>query len=293
MISLDVIVGFYMPQAAGWLFLVFVLLVESLCLSRWLSKSWFNTRIWLAVLAANAVTTLLGFVALDEQHHGGHLLNWVPIDEHYSRVIIGRTILIFTTSFLCSVLIETILLYLLLKNHFIRLRIISGAILINVITYLIAGIILAWYIRDYEKTHVSPFDYWTPERIKKFKCDCPKTDTLPYVNFCITGYTSYELKQLKVREWKNGLVVDSFQPERHFPNSGIDKQMKRTDLIINRTLHTKSNYEFIVPGYKPYMLSDLKMGVHFYFPGYACCLDSFSIDGVFQAYNNKIEFEKK
>jgi hypothetical protein len=82
MISLDVIVGYYLPSLIGWAFLVFVLVSEGILLSRYLVKKWYDNTIFLSIMASNFITTIVGFILLDEKNSGGHLLNWIPIDQY-------------------------------------------------------------------------------------------------------------------------------------------------------------------------------------------------------------------
>lgn len=145
MITLDIIVGHFLPSLFGWFFLVFVLATESLFLSKYLTKYWQNKKIITSVLTANLITTIVGFFLLDTEKSGGHLLNWIPVDQYNGSIRLDRTMVLFVSSFIGTILIEALFNLILLKKQFTPKRIILGTILVNTFTYAIAGITILLY----------------------------------------------------------------------------------------------------------------------------------------------------
>lgn len=140
MITLDIIAGHFLPSLFGWIFLLFVLATESLFLSKYLTKYWQNKKIITTVVTANLITTIVGFFLLDTEKTGGHLLNWIPVDQYNGSIRLDRTMVLFVSSFIGTILIEALFNLILLKKQFNPKRIIWGTIFVNAFTYAIAGI---------------------------------------------------------------------------------------------------------------------------------------------------------
>ena len=145
MILLDIIVGYYLPSLFGWFFLCFVLLTESLVLAKYLKKAWFDRKVYLSVYLSNAITTIIGFILLDKENHGGHLLSWIPVDHYQGDIRIDRTIFLFIISFIGTVIVETLFNIMLLRKHDSKRKISFGTLLVNAITYTIGAIVILIY----------------------------------------------------------------------------------------------------------------------------------------------------
>lgn len=145
MISLDIIVGHFLPSMFGWAFFVFVLATESFLLSKYLIKEWGDKKIFVSVIASNLITTIIGYFLLDEKSSGGHLLNWIPVDHYHGNIRIDRTLFLFISTFIGSVVIEAIFNILILKRHFAIKKILSGTFWVNVFTYIVGGLTILLY----------------------------------------------------------------------------------------------------------------------------------------------------
>lgn len=145
MIPLDIIVGYYLPSIMGWVFLFLVLIAESILLSKYLIKFTFNKKIYFSAIVSNLITTIIGYVILDHENNGGHLLNWIPIDHYHENIRLDRTLFIFIISFIGTVIIETLINLIVLKQINNKKKIIYGTLLVNALTYLLGGFVILLY----------------------------------------------------------------------------------------------------------------------------------------------------
>ena len=145
MILLDIIIGHYLPSLFGWIFLVFVLATESFLLSKYLTKSWTDKTIFTSVIVSNLITTIIGYFLFGEERGGGHLLNWISIDQYQGDIMIGWILFIFILTFIGSVIVETLANWVLLRKLFTFKKILLGTLWINVFTYLVGGLTIWLY----------------------------------------------------------------------------------------------------------------------------------------------------
>jgi hypothetical protein len=145
MISLDIIVGYYLPSLFGWAFLGFVLISECLLLSRYLEKKWYDKTVFLSIIASNVLTTIIGFILLDEKNSGGHLLNWIPVDVYHGDIRIARTIFLFISSFIATVIIEALLNWAVLRKAKSKKQLLYGTLIVNAFTYIIGAMVIFVY----------------------------------------------------------------------------------------------------------------------------------------------------
>ena len=96
MIIIDIPIGYFIPELFGWLFLVFVIILESLLLRYLLKKHKIKFKaVLVLVIIANLFTTLFGYVYgeltdLDIKGHLGHVINLVPFDYYNYKYSFGR-----------------------------------------------------------------------------------------------------------------------------------------------------------------------------------------------------------
>lgn len=160
MILLDVIVGYYMPTVYGWIFLLLVLFIETLILSKFLKGAWNDLTIWKSVIISNTITTIIGYFIFDERHRAGYLLNWPPIYEYHGSVDLYTVKAIFIVSFIVSTVVETgFNLFILRKSYSLSL-IVGGTVLINFTTYAIAGLTFWLYYETHDIYDPSSWGTW-------------------------------------------------------------------------------------------------------------------------------------
>jgi hypothetical protein len=150
LLPLDVIVGYYLPSFFGWIFLVFVILLEGMILSKRLFAQALEKRCLAAALVSNLVTTVAGYLVFDEEKRGGHVFSWIPVDEYRGSILIFQTLFLFLACFLMSVLLEAVVNSLLLKEHKPWRQVARATLRANIITYVAAALVLALFHRYLE-----------------------------------------------------------------------------------------------------------------------------------------------
>lgn len=143
MVLSDVIVAYYIPSLFGWLFLLFVIVVESTAYTYYLDKHYYKKSIFISVLVANIVTTIIGFFIFPHGYAGGSFLNWIPVSASKGRDFIDFGLFVF--SFLLTIIVEAIVNVLVLRKMKENKRVIIGTLIINVLTYTVAAVILISY----------------------------------------------------------------------------------------------------------------------------------------------------
>ena len=135
----------FLPQ--GWLFMLIVMLVESLIMSKYLSGKFLKGSIYLATFLSNIVSGIVGIIASLMITGGWWLVVWFPwvssheVNVHNTMALIGF-IAYYLVAMLLSVLIEGALNYGLLQKKFGKKKTIKATLWANAVTYLIGAIIL-------------------------------------------------------------------------------------------------------------------------------------------------------
>ena len=151
MILADFAIGYFIPDLFGWLFLVVVIALETLLLKKLLNKSdsTFTSLLSLVVLA-NLITTFAGYgvgelLTLDETKLG-HLINIVPISRYRGEYFYGMAIIVYVASFLCTMVFETLVFFLGLKNHQLGFKkTLRTSLILNLASYGLGIVIIALY----------------------------------------------------------------------------------------------------------------------------------------------------
>jgi hypothetical protein len=110
-----------------------------------LSKYWIYNKSFISVIISNIITTIIGYILLDENNSGGYLINWIPIEDYDNAIRIDKTLFLFFSTFIGSIVIETLINTKMLKGQFDFNKILLGTIFINVFSYVIGGIIMLLY----------------------------------------------------------------------------------------------------------------------------------------------------
>lgn len=130
----------------------------------------------------------------------------------------------------------------------------------------------------------SCFDNWTPERRGKFERECLGAKTFGNVVFILRGFDNNEFDSILVRHYVDSLPKDSFNLHVDKAVGKWEKENKERTIQINRQLNIKDTYEFIIPGQKPYKLSNMKMVVWDQYTmsgeGHGCEMAEYTIDTI-------------
>jgi hypothetical protein len=151
MIVLDVSFGIFAFMPLGWVFMIFVILIECFIATRLLIKDkWYNKKIWLTISASNIISGLVGVFASLKLNGGWWLVVWFPwisnneVNIHDHRQIMGM-IYYYLVAFALTLLIEFILNYIILRKSFNTKSLLKMTILTNIASYIIGSVILYGY----------------------------------------------------------------------------------------------------------------------------------------------------
>ena len=78
MISLDVSFGIFALMPLGWLFMVFVIGIECVVLTKFLKHQWFNKRIYGVATLTNIISGITGIIISIKINGGWWLVVWFP-----------------------------------------------------------------------------------------------------------------------------------------------------------------------------------------------------------------------
>ena len=137
----------FMPQ--GWIFMVFIILIESVIISRQLTKNWGDLAIYGRVTISNVVSGVVGILASLKLNGGWWLVVWFPwVSDNEVRLdnkndIYGLLIL-YGLAFLLTLLIELPLNRFLFKKYPTRLTI-KSSLIANLVSYAIGTVVLYSY----------------------------------------------------------------------------------------------------------------------------------------------------
>jgi hypothetical protein len=138
----DVVAEQFLPYPIGFAFLFFVLIAESALISRLLSRTVYDKKIWTTIIISNLLTTLLGLV-IYKQPAG--LLSYTSVDSYSGVLLFKRAVSTFITSFLMTLAVELPFNVWRLHKFYPIKNILSYSLLANLLTYLVAVLIYLVY----------------------------------------------------------------------------------------------------------------------------------------------------
>jgi hypothetical protein len=150
MIILDVSFGIFAFMPQGWVFMLFVILMECLVMTRVLMLKWFNRKIYIVTSISNILSGLFGIITTLKLNGGWLLVVWFPwvssheIDIH-QRSNLRILIIYYAVAFLITILLELVNNILFLRKNFSKSQIIKSTMLANVLSYAIGSFVLYYF----------------------------------------------------------------------------------------------------------------------------------------------------
>lgn len=141
----DVVAEQFLPYPIGFAFLFFVLIAESALISRLLSRTVYDKKIWTTIIISNLLTTLLGLV-IYKQPAG--LLSYTSVDSYSGVLLFDRAVNTFITSFLITLAVELPFNVWRMHKFYPIKNILSYSLLANLLTYLVAVLIYLVYANN-------------------------------------------------------------------------------------------------------------------------------------------------
>ena len=150
MIILNVSFGIYAFMPQGWLFMLFVILIECLIMTLVLKHNWFDKKIYLASTISNLTSGIVGILASLKLNGGWWLVVWFPwvsnneVNTSNSESLKWLYVL-YGCAFVLSILIESLINWLFLRKQLATKPILLATIIVNIASYLIGTFILYSY----------------------------------------------------------------------------------------------------------------------------------------------------
>lgn len=135
---------------------------------------------------------------------------------------------------------------------------------------------------------------WTAKERNDFQIKCSQTDTVSGLSFSLTGFRFDEIDTIQIKELTNNQINDTFSV---FIQKGTQDQAGNKYFgHIDRMIHLKNSYQFIIKGQVLHTLSDMQMIMWAQWTmaseGYGCVMGNYSIDGVIYKHNDCPNFVK-
>jgi hypothetical protein len=140
----------------------------------------------------------------------------------------------------------------------------------------VLGVFLVFILIVYGCPH-----HWSEKQKQEFAQKCSDTDTIEGLNFFLKDFSYQEVENIYSQQVHNGIIVDSFYA--HADARSFDKIRNTYGAGISRKIYLKDIYKIIVPGEKPFILSDMKTVVWptpvLFNENYMCIMANYTIDG--------------
>ena len=150
MIILNVSFGIFAFLPQGWLFMAFVILFESLLMSKILNKTYFDKRIYGVTTATNIISGIIGILASLKLNGGWWLVVWFPwVSNNEVDVTNNESMkwlyILYACAFALTLIFEILTNWILLRKHYKAKELITTTILVNFLSYIVGTFVLYSY----------------------------------------------------------------------------------------------------------------------------------------------------
>lgn len=150
MIQLNVSFGIFAFLPQGWIFMICVILMECLLLSKFLESKWKVSQIYKTVTVSNIISGIAGIIISLKLNGGWWLVVWFPWVSNNevnlnNRESLEWIIVFYVGAFVLSILIESLINWLFLRKIYHTKSILLSTLWINMISYIIGSIVLYSY----------------------------------------------------------------------------------------------------------------------------------------------------
>ena len=144
MIVLDVSFGIFALMPLGWLFMVFVILMECIILTKYLRNQWFNKRIYGVGTLTNLISGIIGIAASIKINRGWWLVVWFPWVGKYDIApkSMKELIIFYVYAFIWTIIIELLTNWLFLRKYYKNKQILLATIIANIASYAVGTLVL-------------------------------------------------------------------------------------------------------------------------------------------------------
>lgn len=150
MILLDVSFGIFAFLPQGWVFMLFVIVLECLVMARLLLPKWFDNKIYKITALTNIISGLTGIIISMILNGGWYLVVWFPwVSSNEinlsNKGALNELIFFYAVAFVLTLIIETIINVLFLRNQYSKQQIIKATLIANILSYAVGTIVLYSY----------------------------------------------------------------------------------------------------------------------------------------------------
>ena len=147
---LDVSFGIFAFLPQGWIFMLFIILIEYFITTRYLKNKWHDQKILFVTTLSNTISGLFGIITTMILNGGWFLVVWFPwVSDHEINLnkagALKYLIIFYLIAFLASVLIEVAINIRFLHKNYANKRIIIATLLANTASYIIGSTLLYTY----------------------------------------------------------------------------------------------------------------------------------------------------
>lgn len=150
MIFLNVSFGIFAFMPLGWVFMAFVILFESIIMTKLLTSKLFNANIYRSTAWTNIISGIFGIAGTLFLNGGWYLVVWFPwVSKHEINLSKGNAlqflVVYYLIAFVLTLALEILTNILFLRNAYSRKAIIKATVITNVLSYIAGTIVLYSY----------------------------------------------------------------------------------------------------------------------------------------------------
>ena len=147
MILLNVSFGIFAFLPQGWLFMAFVILIESVVLTKLLRHKWYDKRIYGTATLTNLISGITGIVVSMKLNGGWWLVVWFPwvSSKEVNAENINWLIVFYACAFILTIIIELFTNWLFLRKFYKRKQILIASLSVNIVSYAVGTLALYLY----------------------------------------------------------------------------------------------------------------------------------------------------
>ena len=147
---LNVSFGIYAFMPQGWFFMVMIIFIECLIMSRLMTRGWTDAKIFRVTILSNTVSGLFGIITSMILNGGWYLVVWMPWISNNEINIKKRDdfyglIFLYALAFVFTLIIETIINLWRLHKLYSKVKILKVTFITNCISYLVGSVALYSY----------------------------------------------------------------------------------------------------------------------------------------------------
>ena len=138
---------------------------------------------------------------------------------------------------------------------------------------------------------------WTEEQRKDFRTTCSQKESIGSLQVIFRGFDDKAFSSVEVKEYDNAKLIGTFRLQIPSSQDPRDREYKIIRATIDRNMSLKHAYEFIVPGQRPFRLSNMTMIMWPQYTmrseGWGCVMGDYTIDGKRFEKSQSPEFVKR